>query len=313
MIYMSFLIGLLLICKGGDWFVDAAANLASSFGIPKYIIGATIVSFATTMPEVIVSVTAAMKGSSVMAIGNAVGSVSANTGIILGISLICLPVWIRREEYLIKNLLYIGCLFLLFISFQDDVFTPADSIILMMAGTLFMIINMKNAVELRKEPETLIIYKKDLLKNLLFFILGASAIIAGSNVLIHASCEIAKQLNISEDIISVTILAMGTSLPEFVTTISAIVKKESSLSVGNIVGANMIDTTFILPVCTMLTGEHLPVGTQMKYVDLPVCLILAGFALVPMLLRKKIKRHDGVIVLLIYFAYLFFITLRKSI
>ena len=124
MLYMSFLIGLLFICKGGDWFVDASTYIARAFGIPKYIIGATIVSFATTMPEMIVSVAAALKGSSVMAIGNAVGSVSANTGIILGISLICLPAAIRREEYLMKNLLYLGCLVMLLISFQDNIFSP---------------------------------------------------------------------------------------------------------------------------------------------------------------------------------------------
>ena len=118
MIYMSFFVGLLLICRGGDWFVDAASFIARAFGIPKYIIGATIVSFATTMPEILVSVAAALKGSSVMAMGNAVGSVSANTGIILGVSLFCLPAVIQRKEYLTKNILYIGCLILLFIAFK---------------------------------------------------------------------------------------------------------------------------------------------------------------------------------------------------
>ena len=250
MLYMSFLIGLLFICKGGDWFVDASTYIARAFGIPKYIIGATIVSFATTMPEMIVSVAAALKGSSVMAIGNAVGSVSANTGIILGISLICLPAAIRREEYLMKNLLYLGCLVMLLISFQDNIFSPSDSILLILSGILFLSMNVKNAVKTRKEKEQKRIVKKELTKNLIYFVLGAAAIVAGSHLLIQSACEIAKQLHISEDIISVTILAMGTSLPEFVTTITAIIKKESALSVGNIVGANVIDTAFILPVCT---------------------------------------------------------------
>ena len=308
MLYMSFLIGLLFICKGGDWFVDASTYIARAFGIPKYIIGATIVSFATTMPEMIVSVAAALKGSSVMAIGNAVGSVSANTGIILGISLICLPAAIRREEYLMKNLLYLGCLVMLLISFQDNIFSPSDSILLILSGILFLSMNVKNAVKTRKEKEQKRIVKKELTKNLIYFVLGAAAIVAGSHLLIQSACEIAKQLHISEDIISVTILAMGTSLPEFVTTITAIIKKESALSVGNIVGANVIDTAFILPVCTLITGEHLSVGTQMKLIDLPICLILSAIELLPMLFRQKIGRQDGIIVLLIYIAYFVSIT-----
>ena len=308
MLYMSFLIGLLFICKGGDWFVDASTYIARAFGIPKYIIGATIVSFATTMPEMFVSVAAALKGSSVMAIGNAVGSVSANTGIILGISLICLPAAIRREEYLMKNLLYLGCLVMLLISFQDNIFSPSDSILLILSGILFLSMNVKNAVKTRKEKEQKRIVKKELTKNLIYFVLGAAAIVAGSHLLIQSACEIAKQLHISEDIISVTILAMGTSLPEFVTTITAIIKKESALSVGNIVGANVIDTAFILPVCTLITGEHLSVGTQMKLIDLPICLILSAIALLPMLFRQKIGRQDGIIVLLIYIAYFVSIT-----
>lgn len=130
MIYMSFFIGLILICKGGDWFVDAASKLSEILGIPKYVIGATIVSFATTMPEIIVSVAAALDGHSAMAIGNAVGSVSANTGIILALSLFFLPVAIKREEYLFKNSLYIGTLLLLLISFKDRIFDRADCLLL---------------------------------------------------------------------------------------------------------------------------------------------------------------------------------------
>ena len=123
MIYMSFFIGLILICKGGDWFVDAASKLSEILGIPKYVIGATIVSFATTMPEIIVSVAAALDGHSAMAIGNAVGSVSANTGIILALSLFFLPVAIKREEYLFKNSLYIGTLLLLLIASKIEYLT----------------------------------------------------------------------------------------------------------------------------------------------------------------------------------------------
>ena len=307
MVYVSFLIGLLMICKGGDWFVDAASGIAKAFGIPKYVIGATIVSFATTMPEMIVSVAAAMKGRSVMAIGNAVGSVSANTGLILGISLFCLPVAIKREEYFLKNLLYIGSLILLFISFFDGVFDLSDCVFLLLSGIIFLVANVKNAVtgcDIREQSRQ---ENRDFLKKAAFFAIGAAAIVVGSELLISSACEIARVFHIPENVISVTILAMGTSLPEFITTVTAIIKKESSLSVGNIVGANMIDTAFILPVCTLFTGEALPVSDAMRCVDMPICIVLAALALLPMLVRRRIKKIDGVFVMAVYGAYLLYI------
>lgn len=313
MIYMSFFIGLLLICKGGDWFVDAASGLSEALGIPKSVTGATIVSFATTMPEIIVSVAAALKEHSVMAIGNAVGSVSANTGIILAISLFFLPVAIRREEYFLKVILYLGTLILLWISFKDAVFDKADCLLLLLAGILFLIENVKNAVSKKNKLPGEAQYKKKkeiiLWKTVIWFCIGAVAIVAGSELLVQSACEIAEKLHISENIISVTIVAMGTSLPEFVTTITAIIKKESSLSVGNIVGANMIDSAFILPICTLLSGEKLPVSTQMARIDMPVCILVSILALLPMLIRKEIKRTDGIIVLSIYTGYLIYITI----
>ena len=322
MIYMSFFLGLILICKGGDWFVDAASKISEMLGIPKYVVGATIVSFATTMPEIIVSVASALKGHSIMAIGNAVGSVSANTGIILAISLFFLPVAIKREEYFLKTILYIGTVLLLFISFQDRIFDRSDCLLLLLAGILFLVMNVKNAVN-KKTKENGIRQsdraklqkrrkeqKESLWKVLIWFCIGAVAIVAGSELLVQSACEIAEKLHISEDIISVTIVAMGTSLPEFVTTVTAIIKKESSLSVGNIVGANMIDSAFILPVCTLIGGKSLPVSSQMAVIDMPVCMLLSVVALLPMLVRKKIKRTDGIVTFLIYSGYLLYICIK---
>lgn len=336
MIYMSFFIGLILICKGGDWFVDAASKLSELLGIPKYVIGATIVSFATTMPEIIVSVAAALDGHSAMAIGNAVGSVSANTGIILALSLFFLPVAIKREEYLFKNSLYIGTLLLLLISFKDRIFDRADCLLLLLAGILFLVENVKNAVckkevsSSKRKKEDMILHKKiqagkngekkvnnkrskwkekqsSIWETLFWFCIGAVCIVAGSELLVHSACKIAEILHISEDIISVTIVAMGTSLPELVTTVTAILKKESSLSVGNIIGANMIDSAFILPICTLLSGEKLPVSLQMAQIDMPLCIIISVLALLPMLIRQKIKRRDGILVFSIYAGYLLYI------
>ena len=140
-----------------------------------------------------------------------------------------------------------------------------------------------------------------------WFCIGAVCIVAGSELLVHSACKIAEILHISEDIISVTIVAMGTSLPELVTTVTAILKKESSLSVGNIIGANMIDSAFILPICTLLSGEKLPVSLQMAQIDMPLCILISVLALLPMLIRQKIKRRDGILVFSIYAGYLLYI------
>lgn len=333
MIYMSFFIGLVFICKGGDWFVDAASKISETLGIPKYVIGATIVSFATTMPEIIVSVAAALKGHSVMAIGNAIGSVSANTGIILALSLFFLPGVIRREEYFLKTILYIGTLLLLLISFRDKFFDRSDCLLLLLSGILFLTENVRNAVRVKNSTldktkkritkkrnqnnERKKVARKEkidkkhnvIYKTFLWFCIGAVSIVVGSELLVRSACVIAEQLHISEDIISVTIVAMGTSLPELVTTITAIIKKESSLSIGNIVGANMIDAAFILPICTLLSGEKLSVSTQMFQIDMPLCITLSVIALFPMLIRKEIKRRDGIIVFCIYAGYLLYIGL----
>lgn len=307
MVYVSFLLGLLMICKGGDWFVDAASGLAEISGIPRYVIGATIVSFATTMPEMIVSVAAALQGHPVMAIGNAIGSVSANTGIILAISLVFMPVAIRAEEYLTKTIIYIGTLILLLLSFKDRSFGNADCLFLLIAGILFLTVNVRAAVRTRESAGDKR-KKEKLFYHILWFFIGAGCVIAGSRFLISSACSIARIFHISEDIISVTILAMGTSLPEFVTTVTAIKKGESSLSIGNIVGANMIDAAFILPVCTLLGRKALFVSEQMARIDMPVCLVLSVAALLPMLIRKKIRRADGIVVLIIYSIYLILIS-----
>lgn len=249
-----------------------------------------------------------------MAIGNAVGSVSANTGIILAISLFFLPAAIKRQDYIIKTILYIGTLVLLLISFKDRVFDWSDCILLLLAGILFLIMNIKNAFQERNrgfqrknQKNDSKIQNKECWKMFVWFFIGAVAIVAGSEILVKSACEIAEKLHISEEIISVTIVAMGTSLPEFVTTVTAIIKKESSLSVGNIVGANMIDSAFILPVCTLLGGKSLPVSTQMALIDMPVCILVSVVALFPMLYRNKIARIDGVFTLLIYSSYLIYI------
>ena len=306
-----FCIGILLIVKGGDYFVDAASWIARASGIPKFIIGATIVSFATTLPELIVSLIAAAEGKVDMAAGNAIGSVTANLGLIMGISIIWLPSVMSRKKFAFKSILMAVACTLLFIFSYGNELTLASSIILLFVFAVFL---WENVSEARKSisstytAEKIRPTKKEVVVNLLKFAGGTAGIIIGAQLLVDNGSEIARLLGVPEGIIAVTIVAVGTSLPELVTTISALVKKQASLSIGNIIGANIIDLTIILPLCAIVSGGSLPVSHQTAMLDLPVCLITVLIAIVPALISQKFRRSQGLIILGVYVAYLVFLT-----
>lgn len=310
LVFLLFGIGLLCIIKGGDWFVDAASWIAEVSGIPQFIIGATIVSLATTLPEVLVSVMAAASGSVEMATGNAIGSVTANTGMILGISIVAMPVAIESRKYLPKTVIFIGSIILLWVLSLSGELSMVGAFI-MLAVFLFFIA--ENIFEAKKDmgtgkSETVQKDKKTVIKNIALFIIGAAGIVIGSRLLVDNGTIIAKDiLGIPERVVSLTMVAIGTSLPELVTTITAIAKKQSALSVGNIVGANIIDMILILPLCSFVLGGSLPVAWSTLWVDLPVSLAVAVICLVPALIKGKLMRWQGVLSLLVYAGYVVYL------
>ena len=317
-------VGLVLIIKGGDWFVDSASWIAEKTGIPKLIVGATVVSFATTLPELLVSCLAGIRGNSDMAIGNAVGSVSANIGLIMGISLICIPAVIRRKDYALKGGLMIGAaallagLTLLGINhgYTEGGDMPAAYLHALPALSLFVIFGvamwdnirgalsaMKNekAASGEKTPTT----KKEIVLNIVKFVIGVAGIVGGAELLVTYGSKLATLIGVPERIISITMVAIGTSLPELVTTVTAIVKKQSQLSVGNIIGANIIDLTLILPICALLSGGRLTVPTPGSYLlDMPFTFLAAVVAIVPAMIGKKFYRAQGIALLLLYAGYI---------
>ncbi len=309
---LIFAVGIVFIVKGGDWFVDASAWMAEVSGIPKVIVGATVVSLATTLPEIIVSLLAAFQGLPDMAFGNAIGSVTANTGIIMAISAVCLPFVIERKNYSAKGILMlsaIGTLFLFSFFSYDKILETGSlpligSIILLLIFAIFIYENVasakKNAIKSERETPD----KKEIWSNVIKFIFGTVGIVWGANILVDKGQFLALKLGIPEAIIGVTVIAIGTSLPELVTTITSITKKQSSLGVGNIIGANIIDTTLILPLCGLINKKPLPISKQGIYLDTPSCLVITLIAIVPMLISSKLKRWQGVTMLLMYGVYL---------
>lgn len=304
LLFLLFAIGLLLVVKGGDLFVDAASWIARAFGIPSFIIGATIVSIATTMPEMIVSLMATANGKVEIAIGNAVGSVTANTAMIMALAMLFMTIKINRREHAVQFAMLIATASVLLISSQGGSLSVVGSIILVLIFAAFMYHNIRSAKGVSSEQKKEPVKRRDFIINIIKFIIGAAAIVGGSQLLITYGPEIAKFFGVSDTIIAVTMFAIGTSIPELVTTITAIVKKESSLSIGNIVGANIIDLSLILPLCSLVSGKALPVDAVSAGVNMPVCLGVTVLALVPMFLMKKATKWQGALLLAVYCVYL---------
>lgn len=302
-----FIAGLILIIKGGGYFVDAASWIAGVSGIPKVIVGATIVSVATTMPEMIVSVMAAGQGKADMSVGNAVGSVTANLGLIMAIAILCMPGPIRRRDYFVKSILMLAAAAIIAAAGRRGAVERGLSLLLLAVFGAFLVENVRSAVAAggrgrtsRAAPE-----KRAVLINGVKFVMGAVGVVLGADLLVDSGSALARLAGVSERMIGVTIVAVGTSLPELVTTAAAVVKKQSALSVGNILGANIIDLTLILPLSGLLAGQAMPISAAAGRLDLPACLLVGAAAVLPPMFTRKFQRWQGAALLSLYAGYLY--------
>lgn len=302
-----FFCGIILVIKGGDFFVDAAVWIASASGIPDFIIGATVVSFATAFPEILVSCIGAAKDSDGIAVGNAVGTVASNTGLIMAVLMICAPRPVKKQQYFVKAVLLITAVSVLYLSLIKGEFSPIGSVVLLLLSALSVFENIKDAKRKRTIAEKKV-EKKEIPINSAKFLFGGIGIVSGADLLVKSATASAVIMGIPEAVVSAAVLAVGTSLPELVTTVTAIVKKQSALSVGNIIGANIIDITLILPLCSFFSHNGLSVCKQNVFLDLPVCLTLTVFSLLPMLIKGKFSRLQGILLLSFYLIYILLIS-----
>lgn len=299
-----FILGIVMTIKGGDLFVDAASWIAEISGIPKFVIGATIVSLATTMPEMLVSIFAAAEGKVDMAIGNAVGSVTVNCGLIMAIALIFMPIVFDRKKNWKKAALLVAAMAFLWVSSLSGTFGWVGTVLLIVVAVLYIVESLHSARQDEGRGEKQSATTKEKVVSGAKFLIGAAAIVAGSQLLVNSGSDLALFFGVPERVIAVTLVAVGTSLPELVTTLTAIAKKQASLSVGNIIGANIIDLSLILPLCALVSGGHLPVSAQSIAVDFPACMLVLLLGLVPLLLRQKGSKVQGIAMLAIYAGYL---------
>lgn len=304
MVILLFILGLILVIKGGGWFVEAASWIAEATGIPKMIVGATIVSLATTAPEQLVSIIAVLEGSNDLGIGNAVGSVSCNLGLGLAFVIIFTPMVINKRDFSIKGMLMLIGACILWIFVRDTKLMPAEAIILLAVLVAFIAVNVRSIhLETKSAKKREPIRKKVLAINILKFVLGATCIVLGARFMVDNGTIIAQMLGVPEAIIGLTLVAVGTSLPEIVTAITSLLKKESAMSVGNIIGANIIDLTMILPVCSFLSGDGLTVNKGAIAIDIPVAILLVAITVFPTIMAGKFSRWQGVTIFGIYAGY----------
>lgn len=302
-VVLLFAAGLVLIIKGGDWFVDSAVWIANITGIPKFIVGATIVSMCTTLPELTVSLLGVVDGEYDMAVGNAVGSVTANIGLIMGISLVCIPSAVKRGSFWLKATLMSLAAALLWLLCRGGRLEFLPSIVLLLILAVYIFDNIRDAKKNIGTEAVDAADKKDAPKMIILFVVGVAAIVGGSQLLITYGSELAALLGVPAAIIGVTMVAIGTSLPELITTLTAIRKKEASMSVGNIIGANVIDLALILPICSLVSEGSLTIGRQSYALDMPVCLGMTLLAILPPIITGKTHRWQGILMLVGYVAY----------
>lgn len=303
----------LIIFKGADWFVISSVRLAEGFHIPKVLVGATIVSLVTVSPELLVSAIAAFLGKTGMAIGNAVGSPINNIGFIFA-ACVCFT-FIPVEGKMVWNqgLMMLGSVILLFLLGLRGYIGRPTAILFLALVFLYLWYSVKMArsaiktwnesnkgkSENRESNGELFQLKKDVL----FFLLGAALVVAGSRLLILSGTALAKCFGVSETVIGLTLVSFGTSLPEFFTSITALTKGHQEISAGNIIGANILDIVWVLGVAGLI--RPLPVDAQTQFFALPILIILSVLFLIFGSFHKGFVRWEGAVLLSVFAFYCF--------
>ena len=305
-----FVLGLLCLIKGGDWFVDGASALARRFHLPELLIGATVVSIGTTLPEVMVSTMSALSGHGEIAYGNAIGSVICNAALIAAITIAVRPG--KVDPKTLKTpvaFFFAAAAIYCAAAYVFGRFTRVMGIIMLAMFVAYMVVNvlqMKNTpTEAHEDAEE----EMPLAKTLVLLVLGAVLIALGANLLVDNGTLIAQALGVPESVIALTFVALGTSLPELVTAITSLVKGHSDLSLGNVVGANVFNLVLVSGVSVTLAPFTVPQSATLfginssLVLELPVMLAVMLILTVPALCKGKLNRVQGILLLAIYAAF----------
>ena len=336
---LLFILGLALLIKGGDWFVDGATGIARRFKLPEILIGATVVSIGTTLPEVMVSAQGALGGSGAMAYGNAIGSIICNTSLIAAITIAIKPGKAERKSMIIPVCFFLAAAaFYVTIAYTTGDFARWVGIVLLSVFVIYMVLTV---LQMKKNPEPELSEdgageeeignlssedykaltapkkilahitgrKNTIAREIVLLVVGAAVIALGANLLVENGTIIAEKLGVPETVIALTFVALGTSLPELVTAITSLAKGHGSLSLGNIIGANLFNLVLVSGVAVTISPFPVPSVSQIGgmnaslLIDLPVMLGVMLILTVPALIRQKLSRVQGVALLCIYAAF----------
>ena len=308
---LLFIVGLLCLIKGGDWFVDGATGIAGRFHVPELLIGATVVSIGTTLPEVMVSTTSALTGHGEIAYGNAIGSVICNSALIAAIPIVAKPGKVDPKSLRTPVLFFfVAAAFYAGVAYTTGSFTRLVGIILLAMFVAYIVCNvmaMKNATapEEEEEPEE----NASFAKELGLLAVGAVLIAVGADLLVDNGTLIAQALGVPESVIALTFVALGTSLPELVTAITSLAKGHGALSLGNVIGANVFNLVLVSGMSITVSPFSIPQNSTIMGInsslvmDLPVMFVVMLLLTVPALLKGRLSRWQGVLLLCIYAAF----------
>ena len=316
---LLFALGLVLLIKGGDWFVDGATGIAERFHVPEIIIGATVVSIGTTLPEVMVSATSALTGHGEIAYGNAIGSIICNTALIAAITVAVRPGPVDTKALKTPVLFFFGSAAIYVVNtYVTGYFGRPLGILLLAIFVVYLVVTVRqgfrNPVEAAaEEEETKEIEEKatknTMGKDILLLVVGAALVAVGADLLVDNGTLIAQALGVPESVIALTFVALGTSLPELVTAITSLAKGHGALSLGNVIGANLFNLVLVSGMSMTLAPFHIPESSTLFGVnaslvlDIPLMLFVMAFLTLPALKTRKLSRYQGIVLLILYAAF----------
>ncbi len=309
-----FVVGFICLVKGGDWFVDGATGIANRFHLPELLIGATVVSIGTTLPEVMVSATAALGGHGEIAYGNAVGSIICNTGLIAAIPIaVCAPKIDRKTLKLPVAFFFLAVTFYMYTAYRYQAFSRTAGYILITMFVVYMVLTVwqmyRNPPQEESHEGDEIQQENSMQKNLVMLVVGAAVIAVGADLLVDNGTLIAEALGVPESVIALTFVALGTSLPELVTAVTSLMKGHGALSLGNVIGANLFNLVLVGGISAVLAPFSIPQGNLLfgisstLVLELPLMLAMMLFLLVPALIKNKFYRFQGIVLMAAYATF----------
>jgi len=318
---LLFCIGLVCLIKGGDWFVDGATGVAHRFHMPEILVGATVVAIGTTIPEVMVSATGAITGGdggSAIAYGNAIGSIICNTSLIAAITMAVRPAPVEKKSLKMPIFFFFGAAaFYCGVAYLLGKFERWVGIVLLTTFVVYIVLSVMQAKKAPAPAETPEEGEKTeepapMWKLILLLVAGSAVIAVGANLLVNNGTKIAEALGVPHTVIALTFVALGTSLPELVTAVSALLKGHSDLSLGNVIGANLFNLVLVTGVADVISPFDVPCEklfhgmNSSLVIEIPLMIAVMLLMCIPALIKGKIYRWQGIMLLCIYVGFCVF-------